>query len=173
MAQRLYQPYIQPHIHICHPHWIKAMNEELQALEENLTWVVTDWPLNKKLIGCKWLLKTKYLPNGDIERHKARLVILGNKHKHGIDYLETFAPVAKLTTIRSLLVVAAIGDWEVYSWMSKMPSFMGTLMKLCTRLFLLDTVVLANSLHLTFPPPLSTSNNTFTKNANYKKTYMV
>ena len=90
------------------------MNEELQALDENMTWMVTDLPSYKGPIGCKWLFKTKYLPNGNIERYKARLVYFGKKQKYGIDYLETFAPVAKLTTIRSLLVVVALQDWEVY-----------------------------------------------------------
>lgn len=79
-----------------------------------MTWVFTDIPPNKNPIGCKWLFKTKYLPNGNIERHKARLVILGNKQKHGIDYLETFVLVAMLTTVRSLLAVAALQEWEVY-----------------------------------------------------------
>ena len=97
-----------------HSHWIQAMNEELQALDENMTWMVTDLPSYKGPIGCKWLFKTKYLPNGNIERYKARLVYFGKKQKYGIDYLETFAPVAKLTTIRSLLVVVALQDWEVY-----------------------------------------------------------
>ena len=90
------------------------MNKELRALEENMTWAVIDLPSQKKPISCKWLFKIKYLPNGNIEKHKARLVILGNKQKHGIDYLETFAPVAKLTTVRSLLSIAALQDWEVY-----------------------------------------------------------
>ena len=90
------------------------MNEELCALEDNLTWIITDLPPGKKAIGNKWLYKTKYLPNGNIERYKARLVVLGNKQKYGIDYVETFAPMAKLTTVRGLLAVAAINDWQVF-----------------------------------------------------------
>lgn len=81
------------------PNWIHAMNEEISALEENHTWTITELPCGKPAIGCKWLYKTKYLLDGSIERHKARLVILGNKQKYGVDYEHTFAPVAKLTTV--------------------------------------------------------------------------
>lgn len=110
---------------LAHPQWLQAMNEELQALEENMTWVVTDIPSHKRPIGCKWLFKTKYLPNGNIERHKARLVILGNKQHHGIDYLETFAPIAKLTTVRSCLLLLLYKPGKYTKWMLKTPSSMG------------------------------------------------
>lgn len=94
-----------------HPHWITAMNEELQALEENKTWTITTLPPGKKSIACKWLYKTKYKPDGSVERYKSRLVILGCRQTYGIDYMETFAPVAKLTTLRALLAVTAIQGW--------------------------------------------------------------
>lgn len=93
-------------------HWINAMNQELEALEDNHTWAITTLPPGKKAIGCKWLYKTKYNPDGSIERRKARLVILGCNQVYGIDYLETFAHVAKLTTVQALLAVAAIKEWE-------------------------------------------------------------
>lgn len=59
------------------------MNDELSALEENLTWVVTDLPHGKKAIRNKWLYKTKFLPNGSVDRYKARLVVFGNKKSMG------------------------------------------------------------------------------------------
>lgn len=93
-----------------HKHWVNAMNRELAALEENQTWKITVLPQNKKAIGCKWVFKTKFNPDGIVERYKARLVVLGYKQVYGIDYLDTFAPVAKLTTVRTLLVVAAVQD---------------------------------------------------------------
>lgn len=58
--------------------WVKAMNEELEALELN-TWEITDLPLGKTPIGCKWLHRIKYCPDGSVDRYKSRLVILGNK----------------------------------------------------------------------------------------------
>lgn len=95
-------------------HWVDAMNVELEALERNETWEVTSLPPNRKAIECKWIYKTKFKADGSIDKYKARLVILGYKQKYGIDYVETFAPVAKMTTVRALLAVAAIKDWHVH-----------------------------------------------------------
>ena len=94
--------------------WCDAMNVELQALEMNGTWSLTKLPVGKKAIGCKWLFKTKYRSDGTIERHKARLVIQGCRQQKGIDYEETFAPVAKMTIVRSVLAVASIQGWQVW-----------------------------------------------------------
>ena len=93
--------------------WVKAMNEELWALERNNTWKLTTLPANKRAIGCKRLFKTKFHPDGTLEREKARLVMLGNRQQKGTDYEQTFAPVTKLTTVRSLLAVAALKEWYV------------------------------------------------------------
>ena len=68
-------------------------------MEENGTWVLTSLPPGRKAIGCKWLFKTKLHIDGSLDRYKVRLVILGCKHKDRIDYKETFAPVAKMTTV--------------------------------------------------------------------------
>jgi Reverse transcriptase (RNA-dependent DNA polymerase) len=87
------------------PTWCKAMNEELKALEKNDTWDIINLPKNKKLVGCKWVYKIKYNCDGTIERYKARLVAKGFTQTYGIDYQETFAPVAKINTVRILLSV--------------------------------------------------------------------
>lgn len=96
-----------------HKKWVQAMNEELEALEANKTWVITNLPPGKKAIGCKWLYKIKYKQDGSIERYKSRLVVLGNKQQAGIDFEETFAPVAKLTIVRSLLAIAFVYKWRI------------------------------------------------------------
>ncbi|KAL2924831.1 Retrovirus-related Pol polyprotein from transposon TNT 1-94 [Bienertia sinuspersici] len=96
-----------------HSQWVKAMNEEIEALERNNTWKLTPLPPGKKAIGCKWLYRTKYNADGTLERHKARVVALGCRQLEGIDYTETFAPVAKMTTVRAILAVAALENWYV------------------------------------------------------------
>lgn len=72
------------------------MNSELEALELNHTWSVTTLPPEKTAIGSKWLYKTKFNPDGSIQRHKARLVILNCMQIYGLDYSQTFAPVTKM-----------------------------------------------------------------------------
>ena len=96
------------------PDWVSSMNVELEALELNDTWEVVPLPAGKTAIGNKWLYKTKDHPTGAVDRLKSRLVILGCKQKYGEDYSETFAPVAKMTTMRALLAVAAMKDWLTY-----------------------------------------------------------
>lgn len=73
-------------------HWVKSMNQELEALELNNTCSIIPLPPGKHVIGCKWLFKTKFHPDGSIEKHKARLVVLGCNQRPGEDYFETFAP---------------------------------------------------------------------------------
>lgn len=96
---------------VLHEHWITAMNIELEALERNHTWEITELHPSKKAIGSKWLYKTKYRPDGSVERYKSRLVILGCRQTYGEDFTETFAPVCKMTTVRALLAMAAMHNW--------------------------------------------------------------
>ena len=80
--------------------WKSAMDEEIYALEKNNTWEIVNVSNNKKTVGCKWLFNIKYKPDGNIDRFKARLVAKGYTQIYGIDYMETFSRVAKMTTIR-------------------------------------------------------------------------
>lgn len=83
------------------------MNVELQALADNHTWTLVDLPPGKVPIGCRWVYKVKYREDGSIERYKARLVEKGYTQMEGVDYFDTFSPVAKITTVRVLLSIAS------------------------------------------------------------------
>ncbi|RVW66986.1 Retrovirus-related Pol polyprotein from transposon TNT 1-94 [Vitis vinifera] len=97
-----------------HPEWRKAVNEEIQALQKNDTWKITKLPQGKCPVGCKWVFNVKYRADGRIDRYKARLVAKGFTQTYGIDFQETFAPVAKLNTIRVLLSLVANLDRNLH-----------------------------------------------------------
>jgi len=93
--------------------WKQAMDVEIEALNKNNTWELVTLPTGKKPVGCKWVYTIKYRADGTIERYKARLVAKGFTQTYGVDYLETFAPVAKMNTIRVILSLAANHDWDL------------------------------------------------------------
>ena len=90
------------------------MHKEIQALENNGTWRVTDLPSGKKALGSRWAYKIKYNSDGSMERLKARLVVFGNHQVEGVDYSDTFASVAKMTTVCAFLPVAATKNWKLH-----------------------------------------------------------
>ncbi|WJZ96169.1 hypothetical protein VitviT2T_014881 [Vitis vinifera] len=95
------------------PRWKAAMNEEMKSLQKNETWELVECPPGKKPVGCRWIYTVKYKADGSIERFKARLVAKGYTQTYGIVYTETFAPVAKINTVRVLLSLAANPDWPL------------------------------------------------------------
>uniref|UniRef100_A0A2N9G1L7 Conserved oligomeric Golgi complex subunit 6 n=1 Tax=Fagus sylvatica TaxID=28930 RepID=A0A2N9G1L7_FAGSY len=95
------------------PEWREAMQAELQAFKANNTWVLTDLPVGKQAIGCKWVYKIKLKSDGTLERYKARLVAKDYTQQEGLDYSETFSLVAKFTTVRVLLAIAAVKGWSL------------------------------------------------------------
>ena len=102
--------YVEASRHDC---WLKAMQAELHALQTNNTWTLTTLPPHKTAIGCRWVYKIKYNADGSVERYKARLVAKGYTQMEGLDFLDTFSPVAKLTIVRFLLALAALHGWHL------------------------------------------------------------
>lgn len=90
------------------------MEDEIHMIEKNNTWEIVDRPKNREVIGVKWVYKSKLNPDGSIQKYKARLVAKGFKQKPGVDYYETYAPVARLETIRTVIALAAQKKWKLY-----------------------------------------------------------
>jgi hypothetical protein len=95
-------------------HWVKAMNEELDQIEKNNTWEMVQRPEGKNIIVSKWIFKNKLNEQGQVIRNKARLVCKGYAQIEGLDFDETFAPVARLEAIRIFLAYACHKRFKVY-----------------------------------------------------------
>lgn len=109
------------------PNWILAVLEELNALNKNETWEIVNLPHDKRQVGCKWVFTIKCKADGSVERYKARLVAKGFTQTYGVDYQETFAPVAKLNSVRILLSLAANFNWPLHQLDVKNASLDGKL----------------------------------------------
>ncbi|KAL4376396.1 hypothetical protein GQ457_02G039420 [Hibiscus cannabinus] len=96
------------------PEWIDAMKSEISAIEKNGTWLLTNLPSGKHAIGVNWVYRTKFNHDGTIFKHKARLVVKGYAQIGGVDYGDTFAPVARLDTIKLLIAIAGQLGWNVF-----------------------------------------------------------
>jgi hypothetical protein len=95
-------------------HWVKGMNDELDQIEKNNTWELVHRPEGKNIIGSKWIFKNKLNEKGQVVRNKARLVCKGYAQKEGVDFDETFAPIARLEAIRIFLSYACHKRFKVY-----------------------------------------------------------
>nr|KAJ0211099.1 hypothetical protein LSAT_V11C400217220 [Lactuca sativa] len=94
--------------------WKEAIHDEIDSIMHNNTWVLADLPPGCKALGCKWILKRKMKVDGTIDKYKARLVIQGFRQKEDIDFFDTYAPVARISTIRLLLALAAIHNLVIH-----------------------------------------------------------
>ena len=94
--------------------WLIAMKSEMDSMYENQVWTLVYPPKGIKLIGCKWVFKKKTNMEGKVITYKSRLMAKGYRKKQGVDYDETFSPVAMLKSIRILLVITTHCDYEIW-----------------------------------------------------------
>jgi len=99
---------------LAHPGWRQAMLDEMNALQNNETWEVVPLPYRKFVVGCRWIFVIKVGPDGTINRLKTRLVVKGYTQVFGLDYGETFSPVAKMAYVRLFIAMAALQQWPLY-----------------------------------------------------------
>ncbi|MCO5568845.1 hypothetical protein L7F22_022546 [Adiantum nelumboides] len=95
------------------PKWKAAMQTEYDSILHNQTWELVDRPKKRKVIGTKWVFKAKFKSDGSLDKYKARLVAKGFAQIEGFDFKDTFAPTARLTTIRTMIALAAQKGWPM------------------------------------------------------------
>ncbi|GKB99342.1 ribonuclease H-like domain-containing protein [Tanacetum coccineum] len=96
------------------PNWQNSMSDEYNVLTTNKTWTLVPRPTDANIVHCMWLFRHKYLPDDILSRYKARLVANGSMQLEGIDVDETFSPVVKPSTIRTVLSLATSQHWHVH-----------------------------------------------------------
>nr|GEV40192.1 zinc finger, CCHC-type [Tanacetum cinerariifolium] len=131
--------------------WKKAINDEIDSIMGNNTWVLAELPPGCKPLGCKCYFKRKLKVDGTIKKFKARLVIQGFKQKSGIDYFDTYAPVARTSTIRLLIAMTSIHNPIIHQMDVKTTFLNGELDDETPKQWHLkfDEVVLSNGYYLT------------------------
>ena len=102
--------------------WLEAMRSEIDSMYANKVWTLVDIPEDRKAVENKWIFKKKTDADGNVSIYKARLVAKGFRQIQGVDYDETFSPVAMLKSIWMLLSIVAYFDYEICRWMSKLHS---------------------------------------------------
>jgi hypothetical protein len=90
------------------------MDEEMVALDANAYWELVVLPKDKKAIGCKWVYKVKRNANGSVSKYKAILVAKGYAQTYGIDYEETYSLIAKMTIVKTIIIMAIAKGWSLH-----------------------------------------------------------
>jgi transposase InsO family protein len=95
------------------PRWKEAMDSEIASLKQAGTWATVPRPAGKNVVGCKWVFRLKRKADGSVDKYKARLVARGFTQVYGVDYYDTYSPVARLASFRLILALAARYNWEI------------------------------------------------------------
>ena len=95
------------------PCWKEAMDHKIESLKQAGTWDTVARPPSKNVVGCKWVFRLKRKADGSIDKYKAHLVARRFTQVYGVDYLNTYSPIAKLTSFRTILTLATRFDWEI------------------------------------------------------------
>jgi transposase InsO family protein len=98
------------------PLWKAAMDKEIDTLERAGTWSTITRPAGKNIVGSKWVFRIKRKSDGTVDKYKARLVARGFTQVYGVDYFDTYSPVAKMASFRTILALAARYDWDIESF---------------------------------------------------------
>ena len=96
------------------PYWKEAIQSEMESIMQNNTWELVNLPPENKPIGHKWIFKRKLRPDGTIDKYKAHLVAKGYIQKEGLDYFDTYSPVARITSIRLLIAITSVYNLEIH-----------------------------------------------------------
>jgi hypothetical protein len=113
--------------------WVNAIHEDLENFERNQVWTLVEPPRNMNVIGTKWIFKNKQGEDGEIVRNKARLITQWFSQLEGLDFGETFAPVARLEAIRILLAFAASKGFKLYQMNVKSSFLNGVIQEVYVR----------------------------------------
>ena len=98
----------------CHQVWQDAMTEEYHSIMKNDVWDIVLRPEGKSVVTSKWIYKIKHATDGSVEKYKARFVAKGFSQVKGIEYEETFSPIARCTSIRTIIALAASMGWKLH-----------------------------------------------------------
>ena len=107
--------------------WQEAINKELKSVKDTGTWQEVKFPEGASLVDSKWVFKTKLNERGEVIKYKARIVARGFTQEYGVDYFDTYSPVARLTSLRILLTIVAAQDLELYQMDADTAFLNGTL----------------------------------------------
>jgi len=129
--------------------WYNAMKDEMDSMASNQVWDLIEFPNGVKSIGCRWVFKTKKDSQGNIERHKTRLIAKGFTQREGINYAKTFSLVSKKDLFQVIMILVAYFDIELHQ-MDVKPTFLNGYLEEEVYIKQLEGFSFSDSEHLVF-----------------------